>query len=122
MRNPITMCFLSLALVLATSSTCVAQTTIFGGYDCGQWVNRPKGHPMESWVTGYLSGLNSMYTELKETPGIAPIDPLDQLNSMDQAYVWLDNFCKANPLRALDGAARELYIELRVKAVSQAIR
>jgi hypothetical protein len=68
---------------------------------------------MESWVAGCLSGLNSMHAFL----GLRPSDPLDELNSMDQAYVWLDNFCKANPLRKVDGAARELFEELKAKRV-----
>lgn len=98
-------------LMLMISSTSSA-TVIFGGYDCGQWVKRPKNHPMESWISGYLSGLNSMYS----ISSSSPTDPLDQLNSLDQVYLWLDNFCKANPLRKVDGGALELFIELKVKA------
>ena len=85
---------------------------MFGGYDCGQWVNRLRGRaPAESWVLGYLSGLSVAH----ERAGMLPQDPLDTLNSADQIYVWLDNFCQANPLRKLDGAANELFAEVKAK-------
>jgi len=100
-------------LLLATLllSSMANASTIFGGYDCGQWVNRPRGNssPAESWVIGYLSGLNVAH----ERARMSPPDPLDALNSADQAYLWLDNFCRANPLRKLDGAANELFAELK---------
>lgn len=97
--------------LLFAASTPAQSGTIFGGYDCGQWTNRRKPHPMESWVAGYLSGLNSMH----DLAGLKPNDPLDELNSLDQAFVWLDNFCKANPLRKVDGAVLELFLELKAK-------
>lgn len=86
---------------------------MFGGYDCGQWVSRPRGksHPAESWALGYLSGLNVAH----ERAHMSPTDPLDSLNSADQVFLWLDNFCQANPLRKLDGAASELFEELKAK-------
>jgi hypothetical protein len=113
----------TLALVLLTLAEAAATTallpitaeaaTIFGGYDCGQWVNRPRGrsHPAESWLLGYLSGMNVAHYRAD----LSPKNPLDVLNSADQAYVWMDNFCRANPLRQLDGAAVELFDELRAK-------
>jgi hypothetical protein len=103
----------TIAVAVALLSTTVEAATIFGGYDCGQWVNRPRGraHPAESWLVGYLSGRSVGHALL----GGSPKDPLDALNSADQAYVWMDNFCKANPLRRLDGAADELFAELIAK-------
>ena len=98
---------------LSFYSTQANSQTIFGGYDCGQWTNRVrnKNHPIESWLTGYLSGLNRMH----EFARFKPNDPLDELNSMDQAFVWVDNFCKANPLRKIDGVGLDLYMELIFK-------
>jgi len=86
---------------------------MFGGYDCGQWASRPRGrsHPAESWVLGYLSGLNVAH----DRAGMSPLDPLSSLNSAAQAFLWLDNFCQANPLRQLDGATNELFAELKAK-------
>lgn len=104
--------FLPAFILMLTISSTSSASVIFGGYDCGEWVNRPKNHPMESWVAGYLSGLNSMYS----ISNASSTDPLVQLNSLDQAYLWLDNFCKANPLRKVDGVAYELFIELKAKA------
>ncbi len=97
------------AFVLLTAfAPALSAATIFGGYDCGQWTKRKPNHPMEAWVTGYLSGLSVMHAQAQRQPP----DPLDRLNSIDQAFVWLDNFCKANPLRRLDGATVELFDEL----------
>jgi hypothetical protein len=40
------------------------------------------------------------------------------MNSADQAYVWLDNYCRQNPLERVRSGARDLYTELaRRKAV-----
>ncbi len=102
---------IAIIFLLLVAQTPVNAQTIFGSYDCGQWANRRKGNPMEAWVIGYLSGLNTMHA----LAGLKPDNPLDELNSVDQAYVWLDNFCKANPLRKVDGASLELYKELLEK-------
>ena len=68
-----------------------------------------RGSGMELWLMGYLSGLNVQH----DRAGLLPRDPLDALNSADQAFVWIDNFCKANPLQKLEGAASELFSELK---------
>jgi hypothetical protein len=103
----------AVAVATALMSTTAPAATIFGGYDCGQWVNRPRGrsHPAESWLLGFLSGRSTGHSFAR----LSPKDPLDALNSADQAYVWMDNFCRANPLRQLDGAANELFEELKAK-------
>ena len=44
-----------------------------------------------------------------------PKDPLDALNSADQAYLWMDNWCKANPLKKVSEGAVSLFIELMDK-------
>jgi hypothetical protein len=108
---------LSSALACLFAGTSAYAQTIFGGYDCGQWTHRPKNHPMESWVAGYISGLNSMHA----LSGLKPNDPLDELNSLDQAIVWMDNFCKANPLRKVDGAALALFGELKTRRSSRPV-
>ena len=105
--------FLVLAILLVSAGTSAqaAKPTIFGGYDCGQWIRKGKGHPMESWAVGYLSGLNWMHV----AAGLKPNDPLDELNSVDQIYVWLDNYCKAAPLQRVDLGVVTLFEELKAK-------
>ena len=104
---------LIIAVLLFSGTAEAATATMFGGYDCGQWVTRPRGrsHPAESWVLGYLSGLSVAH----DRSGMPPADPLNSLNSAAQTFLWLDIFCQANPLRQLDGAANELFAELKSK-------
>lgn len=61
---------------------------------------------------GYLSGLNMMWASKR----LQPSDPLDQLSSAKQAYLWMDNYCKAKPLNNLSDGGLELFYELVEKA------
>lgn len=101
---------IGLVVVIASAPLAMAQTTI-GDYDCGQWVNN-KGPASKSWLLGYLTGLNMMAADLKSNP---KRDHLDKLNSADQAYLWMDNYCRANPLKRVSQGATALYIELMLK-------
>jgi hypothetical protein len=58
---------------------------------------------------GYLSGLAAMNPESSE------VDVLERLNSADQAFLWMDNYCKANPLKYVGTGANALYIELKLR-------
>ena len=74
--------------------------TSIGGTDCGKFVESPRIY--DQWVGGYLSGLNS-------TLGSEKQDPLHSIKSIEQASVWLQTYCKANPFDTLQGAANRLY-------------
>ena len=80
--------------------------TRFGGPDCGQWFDEGRRQSAKSWLSGYLSGLNTAIATDTN-------DPLERLNSMEQAYLWIDNYCKANPLHHTQRAALYLFQELR---------
>jgi hypothetical protein len=100
---------LSLALAALTTATFrVSAGTSFGGGDCGQWFNKTGRLNAKIWLSGYLSGLNSAI-------GKQFGDPLIKLSSMEQAFLWTDNYCKANPLSTLPEAGNALYMELRGK-------
>ena len=43
-------------------------------------------------------------------------DPLSQLGSAEQIYLWIDNFCRANPLETVPAGAAQLYGVLEEKA------
>lgn len=83
---------------------------MFGTADCGEWVkaNTPQ---RKSWLMGYLSGLNSALSDSKTN-----LDPLNELSSASQAYLWMDNYCKDNPLSAVPEAANTLFLELLARA------
>jgi hypothetical protein len=80
-----------------------------GGSGCGEWVearrNGTAGTPsainMEGWLLGFLSG--TAYSSGKDS--LRNTDP-------SSLFLWMDNYCKANPLsKVLDGA-EQLNFEL----------
>lgn len=84
----------------------VNANTALGVRDCGQWTTS-KGAiriMMEVWVLGFLSGLNN---------GVRGGDQLAKVNSRDQIFVWVDNYCRTNPLSDLRIASYELFAELQ---------
>ena len=79
--------------------------TGFGSPDCGQWLAE-KTSTRQSWLAGYLSGLNmGVWVQLER-------NPLDRLSSMAQAYAWMDNWCKKNPLERVSSGGQALIMEL----------
>jgi hypothetical protein len=42
-------------------------------------------------------------------------DPLRKLNSVDQAFLWMDYYCRANPLTNVSDGATRLYVELMLQ-------
>ena len=84
---------------------------LFGARDCGQWVARTEVAKVtrEAWFVGYMSGLNVM--------GVAggKIDVLEKVNSVEQLYLWMDNYCNKNPLNVVSTGANVLFIELARK-------
>lgn len=93
-------------LVLLLSHSLLYGQTIFGDSDCGEWVSNKNGS--RAWLLGFLSGINSMQANVKYK-----YDPLGKLNSASQAFLWMDNYCKANPLMYVHEGALILYGELQ---------
>ncbi|MBT2326752.1 hypothetical protein J7E62_31045 [Variovorax paradoxus] len=81
--------------------------TTFGAYDCGEWFQRPQAR---GWLLGVLTGVNLMTADDK-----IRYDPLNKLGSAEQAYLWMDNYCRANPLKTVLNGASDLYLELQKK-------
>lgn len=102
---------LACALLLYATTAGAENTTAFGAIDCGQWIKSPR-QADKAWLLGYLSGLNAMWQG--DTKNI-PRDPLDALSSADQAFLWMDNFCRASPLKKVDSGAIALFFELVAK-------
>lgn len=104
MRKAVGCAVLAMALTVLPSYG----QTIIGTFDCGQWVN--KHSPVQNaWLMGYLSGINFANARIN-------YDPLGAVSSADQVIVWMDNYCRKNPLTELDRAAFVLYMELEQKA------
>ncbi len=80
--------------------------TVFGEPDCGQWLTK-KREPDKAWALGYLSGLSVMH----ELNGKVD-DPLAKINSAEQIFVWLDNYCQKNPLKGIGNGGLSLFLEV----------
>ena len=96
--------------VIAAAAICLAaqnsfSQTGFGSPDCGQWLAE-KTPGRKAWLAGYLSGLNKVHYISTDR------DPLDLLSSMDQAYAWMDNYCRQNPLEKIHAGGFSLLVEL----------
>lgn len=105
-QSPLSKVALMLALGLYVSSAS-GQVTIFGGADCGQWIAE-KTFARKSWLIGFLSGMNATYEGKNK-------DPLKALNSPDQAFLWMDNWCNRNPLEKIAIGGQILFLELAEK-------
>ena len=103
-HDSITFRALTAAIVVALSCAANAQVTI-GDYDCGQWFTAERRQPAQAWLLGYLTGSNEPFAGSGK-------EPLRRLNSADQAYLWVDNYCKANPLQSVSDAGKALLREL----------
>ena len=85
--------------------------TIRGMPSCGAWVkdreNKASGWPAmtnKTWLIGYLSGLSSgLGVEFWRKGG----NTLDN----ESAYLWMDNYCRANPLKDTQDGADALFHE-----------
>ena len=81
----------------------------FGNIDCGKWVASSKSTPSyRTWLLGYISGLNIGLHRLLG-------DPLEKVNSAEQIFLWMDNYCVKNPLKSVADGGTELYTELQRK-------
>ncbi len=108
------------ALLLALASTVVlAQTpTVMvrgqGAGGCGQWVdaiarddpNRfTEADAYRAWVLGYLSGM-AQGSNLNFW-GRVGVNNLDN----QSVFLWISNYCRANPLKLVSEAATDLFLE-----------
>ena len=102
------MCLLTLIILgmsgpLAQSST--VRTIGVGNSSCGAWTESRRSRASylrEQWVLGYLSGI-----------AVVNQDGDDPLRGMDADGVWgwIDNYCRANPIRRITDAANAFYQE-----------
>ena len=92
------------ATVLLASVSLASGQRMIGGPDCAEWF---KSDHAKNWLFGFLSGIDSMATE--ETSS------LKKLSSGGQAILWMNNYCKANPLDSVVSGGLALYLELQEK-------
>jgi len=101
--------FLTLIFNFCICLPAISQVTMFGNSDCGQWVaNSKSDFAMKTWLLGFMSGLSSGISDPKN-------DPLKKINSAEQIYLWMDNYCTKNPLRTVSSGGNNLFLELSGK-------
>ena len=96
--------------------TAYSQTSpgIRGVPDCASWL-QPEHATREfmnkSWLVGYLSGLNLGFFVDKSRK---PFDYFAGVTT-GQIYLWMDNYCRANPLSNVMVGSSELFAEMSNK-------
>jgi hypothetical protein len=89
---------------------------IYGDRSCGEWVKVRSSNTtsstvntsfqeswlQENWLLGYLSGMvfMSFKNVLKGT-------------ERESLFLWMDNFCRTNPLKSIAQGSNELFKELK---------
>lgn len=104
---------LALAFGIAIANMTFTQTAsaqgvyIVGGKSCGEWIKyRQDGGwdktVVQNWLMGYLSGIavGARKDFLRRAEG-------------ESVYLWVDQYCNANPLDRVATAADKLVNELR---------
>ena len=94
-------------LLSASNSVLSAPYTTFGGTDCGKWITVTTS-ARQAWLLGFLSGLAFLHAR----KDFKPVNPLDSVSSAEQMFVWMDNYCKTNPLGNVTEGAVELFDEI----------
>ena len=98
---------------LLSSSLFAAEVDMMGARSCGKWIderrmenstkemNRVPVLITKSWFLGYLSG-RAEATRRNFLKG----------TDSDSIFLWLDNYCRANPNKGLESAGIDLAREL----------
>ncbi|WP_019446999.1 hypothetical protein [Cupriavidus sp. BIS7] len=106
---------LAAAAVILTLCTPAAHAAhavrLQGAVDCGEWIRQQSSVKEtvdtiynRAWLLGFMSGYIA--------PGTHG-DPFSSGLSTDQVYVWMDNYCRANPLSFVANGAVALIRELQ---------
>jgi hypothetical protein len=85
-----------------------AQINIRGLPSCGTWVKEraAKSDAFErTWLLGYLSGLAAGADQ--NFWGRQGVNSLDN----ESVYLWMDNYCRANPLKEVSEGGIALFLE-----------
>lgn len=94
-----------LSLALATGVVGAQTITVRGGLSCGKWVEQRQSGKIvwaETWLDGVLTG-QSMARRMDLLGGM----------EAESTYLWMDQYCKANPLKTTMDGVVELVAEIR---------
>ena len=105
-----------MSLMLLTATLNAHAVTTMGDRSCGNWIKSKEDKQQSNgtqwmleatnhtWLAGYLSGLSVAMNKdfLKTVDG-------------DSIFLWVDNYCRENPLKTVADAAMNLMFELTKK-------
>lgn len=102
-------CLVLLSAALLLTAQEVQAIQVRGAASCGNWVTyRQQGSASTSFVRGWILGYLSGQAVGKNQDVVTKADP-------DSMFLWIDNYCRSNPLKDLDDAADRLFLELLKK-------
>ena len=92
-----------MAMAAAAVVSVHADTWMWGVADCAQWLNPPFALYNQYWLNGYMFGHAS---------GDVYRPNVLRESTSEQAVLWMNNYCKANPLSDANEGGNALYQEL----------
>lgn len=108
-KSLVAACLLLAASIAAIAAPAEGEALARNAPSCGEWiVHREKSDTLAlgnaSWLLGYVSGL-------------AVASGRDYLSGTDNStiYKWMDNYCRANPLRDVGSGGNALAADLAKK-------
>jgi hypothetical protein len=98
-----------LAFVFVVSAEAAETIQLIGSgvkQSCGSWLEARQQKSrdavaLQQWTIGHLSGV-AVYSE--------NLNPLEGLHA-DAVWYWLDNYCRANPIKSLSKDALPAFID-----------
>ena len=103
MRNALSISF-ALVLILAAGISAGQRIWVETSEDCGEWMKARKlkrSSPHEARLIGMLDGMAvGRMVDIWKAQG--------KTMSKEQVYVWMDNYCQANPQSRIVVGAEEL--------------
>jgi len=104
----IKLCSVLFLAVMSWSTNSFAVVINFGATDCGTWINQSRITD-RAWAVGFISGVNaSLSTEKNDILG-------KNIKSGEQVFLYVDNYCRNNPLSGVQDALGNLWVEIRQK-------
>lgn len=103
LKKTCTVFLVVLGLMLTAMELGAKTIEVRGIRSCGEWVSDREALALgnQTWLVGYLSGL-----------AVATNKQILSGTDNQSIYLWVDNYCRANPLRSLPDAGTALYFEL----------
>lgn len=103
LKKTCSVCLVIFGLMLTAMELGAQTLQLRGVRSCGEWV-KDKEMPAignQAWLVGYLSGI-----------AVATNKSFLRGTDNESIYLWVDNYCQANPLKSVAEAGVILHFEL----------